>query len=853
MQLETWAADPFNPHAIARLRTVAYMKTTVMKYLDNLIAWGDQLFRRDTIESINEATQLYLMAAEILGRKPIQYKATEKPELSFYDIQNGEGSLLEDYILPPFNDEDISTTNVINTLFYFGFPPNDKLLGYWTTVEDRLFKIRHCMNIEGVVRKLALYEPPIDPALLVRAAAAGIDLSSVLNDLYAPLPHYRFQYMLQKALELCNDVKALGGEILAALEKRDAEKLSLLRSAHEIQMLKLVRQIKKGSIKEAEETLASSELAKEVTELRRDFYKSRQRWTQHPGELASVTLSAISMGLQLAGQILDYAAGTAYQFPSAIWGGAGASSPVALALYGGPNEGASLSAAAKAMYALSGFSSSGANLSSMISGYQRRDEEWDFQMSSADKEIKQIEKQIAAAQIRLAIAETDLDNHEKQVELTEEIQAFYKDKFTNAELYNWMIGQLSTLYFQTYQLAYDIAKQAERSFKQEMALPEAHFIEFGYWDSLKKGLLSGERMHKDLRRMEMAYLEKNKREFELTKHISLALLDPYALLQLRESGTCFVNIPETLFDLDHPGHYMRRIKSLSLTIPCIAGPYTSVSAKLTLLGNKVRKNTDCTVGYAAQSNNGDVNDPRFDFNVVGIQSIATSHAQNDSGLFELNFRDERYLPFEGAGVISSWRLELPTEFRQFDYDTISDVIIHLNYTARDGGDALKNQVNTEITKAVNSWLTDLETNKQPLVQLISVKDMFPKEWNQLLRIGATTLNLSHNHFPFMMRDRKLSVKAVSFFLEPEAPIDSSLLWITLNPDPANNGEPEPNFNPVPFKDSNMRLAEFPNLDGPIEQKKDWAAEIKANISEGTYRNLYMLVQYEVGDRVNGNG
>ncbi len=42
-----------------------------MKYLDNLIAWGDQLFRRDTIESINEATQLYLLALQLLGERPV--------------------------------------------------------------------------------------------------------------------------------------------------------------------------------------------------------------------------------------------------------------------------------------------------------------------------------------------------------------------------------------------------------------------------------------------------------------------------------------------------------------------------------------------------------------------------------------------------------------------------------------------------------------------------------------------------------------------------------------------------------------------------------------------------------------
>jgi hypothetical protein len=49
-------------------------------------------------------------------------------------------------------------------------------------VADRLFKIRNCRDISGRVRQLPLFEPPIDPALLVRATAAGVDLDSVLND-----------------------------------------------------------------------------------------------------------------------------------------------------------------------------------------------------------------------------------------------------------------------------------------------------------------------------------------------------------------------------------------------------------------------------------------------------------------------------------------------------------------------------------------------------------------------------------------------------------------------------------------------------------------------------------------------
>lgn len=69
-----------------------------------------------------------------------------------------------------------------------------------------------------------------------------------------------------------------------------------------------------------------------------------------------------------------------------------------------------------------------------------------------------------------------------------------RDKYTNQELYNWMVGQLSGLYFQSYQMAYDIAKRAERAYRHELGLSDSNFIQFGYWDSLKKGVLAGEKM-----------------------------------------------------------------------------------------------------------------------------------------------------------------------------------------------------------------------------------------------------------------------------------------------------------------------------------------------------------------------
>ena len=64
--------------------------------------------------------------------------------------------------------------------FYFTIPSNPKLLGYWGTVADRLYKLRHCQSITGAPLQLALFDAPIDPGLLIAAQAAGVDLSSVL-------------------------------------------------------------------------------------------------------------------------------------------------------------------------------------------------------------------------------------------------------------------------------------------------------------------------------------------------------------------------------------------------------------------------------------------------------------------------------------------------------------------------------------------------------------------------------------------------------------------------------------------------------------------------------------------------
>src|SRR5262249_23059622 len=162
--------------------------------------------------------------------------------------------------------------------------------------------------------------------------------------------------------------------------------------------------------------------------------------------------------------------------------------------------------------------------------------------------------------------------------------------------------------------------------------------------------------------LEQAYLSANRREFELTKHVSLANAAPDALISLRRFGRCEFDVPEVLFDLDYPGHYFRRIKSVALSIPCVVGPNTTVACTLRLIRSSMRADARISNGYARRMSNGvPADDGRFRDMSTPVAAIATSGAQADSGLFELSFRDERYLPFEGAGAISRWMIELQTD------------------------------------------------------------------------------------------------------------------------------------------------------------------------------------------------
>ncbi|MBV8819487.1 MAG: hypothetical protein JO022_14100, partial [Acidobacteriaceae bacterium] len=403
--------------------------------------------------------------------------------------------------------------------------------------------------------------------------------------------------------------------------------------------------------------------------------------------------------------------------------------------------------------------------------------------TEAQIQMQQIRAQIAGAEIAQQIADAERSNHEARLAQMDQELEFMQNKFTSADLYDWMTGKLSDTYFQAYRLAYAMAKRAERCYRYELGLTDSAFVTFGYWDSLKKGLLAGESLAHDLRRMQASYLDLNTRRFEISRHVSLVELDPASFVALLRTGTCHFNIPETLFDGDYPGHYQRRLTRISVTVVYPnAGAADNVKCTLTLGGSSVRLIPDLGPGYARTG----PNDSRFTDHFGAVQRIVTGNAQDDPGLFVTsisdNISDQRYLPFEGAGAISSWQLDLPAANNELDLSTVTDVRLHLFYTALDGGDTLKTAAQEAFTAALPA----------ASAKAFSVRNAFPGSWTSLLAPSAgdqvLTVPLSAAMFPAWTRGQTIAVQRLdvytisnggSFVLAPQPPLPGAT--VPLNP------------------------------------------------------------------------
>lgn len=682
--VQVYKDHPFDPFAIARLRIGAYEKWTFMMYVDNLINWGDQLFTANTRESIAAAYMIYVYASNLLGPRPQQLGECPGANtvLTYNQIQAKYPNGIPDFLidLELFSTGDSSPTisvmdHAFNNLYvYFCVPENNLLMSRWDTVADRITKINLSQNIDGVFQQLPLFAPPINPLDLVKAGGAiGSVLSSITTQ--PQIPYYRYTTLGSIAYNLCTVVVELGGSLLSALEKQDAEALALLRNTQEGQVQQMLLQVKQDRVSELQATLSSLNATLGAAENRVKFYTAVLDEGLSSYEVANIVASSLAMYFNVLAGVSRTAASIGYAVPQV-------GSPFAMT-YGGQQLGAVLTAVSGAFEIGASVSTFAATMSATMGSYHRRDQDWKLQQQQAQSDVESITAQISSTQYALQGAQQDLAVQQTAIAQNAVIQEFLEDKFTNEQLYMWMAAQLSGVYFQTYELAMLAANQAQTAYQFELDSTQT-FLNFNYFDNLRKGLMAGEGLRLALNRLDAAYRQGDMRRYEIEKTISLAQLQPDQLLALKTTGHCTIALTEAMFDYDYPGQYARKIKTVSVSIPVVVGPYQNIKATLTQKKNSVVMQPQIgAVNYLLNltSEQPSPSVMRTDWAPKGGTSIAISRGADDSGMFVLDFNDPKYLPFENTGAVSEWELSMPIDTNYFDFEQLTDVILNVKYTA----------------------------------------------------------------------------------------------------------------------------------------------------------------------------
>jgi hypothetical protein len=147
-----------------------------------------------------------------------------------------------------------------------------------------------------------------------------------------------------------------------------------------------------------------------------------------------------------------------------------------------------------------------------------------------------------------------------------------------------------------------------------------------------------------------------------------------------------------------------------------------------------------------------------------ITAIALSHGTQDSGTFELNFSSEQYQPFEGAGAISEWLLTLPNKVRQFDYSTISDVVMHLRYTSKSGGETLRTRVEDDVAAL-------LKQSEGNYTALLDIRNEAPNAWHDMSAaiLSATNSRILaipdiRERLPYFTKALRVSVTSLEVYI-----------------------------------------------------------------------------------------
>jgi hypothetical protein len=508
-----------------------------------------------------------------------------------------------------------------------------------------LYKLRTCRNIAGMERAVEPFAASTDQRTGMPSIGGG---QLVLPGLQRPMPTpYRFAFLIERARNLAQLAGQVEASYMSAMEKGEQAYADLQRARADLRVSQASVQLQTIRVNEAQDGVVLSNLQFQRALLQFNHYND----LLSAGISLLEELSLVSLGVSIL-----------------------ASGAASVASFYKTEYGAGFSALASA-------ASTTASIFSQLASYERRSEEWQFGRDLAGQDMLIGQEQIVLANDHVRIVEQERLIESMKVDNANDVVNFLTTRFFNQELFDWMAGVLEGVYNYFLQQATSTALLAasQLSFERQETVPS--FIQADYWQppsedttapgtppADRRGLTGSARLLQDITQLEQHAIDTNQRKLQLSKAISLAQVDPYALQRFRETGVLRFATPMRMFDQDFPGHYLRLIHRVRASIDALIPPSVGIRASL------------ANTGLSRVAIGGDL------FQTVVVrrppEEVALSKPQDATGLFDLEpAAPELLLPFESMGVDTSWEFRLPKAANLFDYNTIADVRITLEYTA----------------------------------------------------------------------------------------------------------------------------------------------------------------------------
>lgn len=504
---------------------------------------------------------------------------------------------------------------------------------------------------------------------------------------------YRYGVLVERAKNLVSIAQQVEASYLSALEQRDAKAYDELRARNDLQVASATVDIHTTRLAVAVTGVRLAGLQRERAQLQEDHF------TQliDDGYSAWEQAGLLAIG---AAAYLHAAAGVASI-------GEGFLGALTFGIFGN-----SKSAASTALTAFAGAASAAGQLAQTVASYERRAQEWQLQKDLAAKDGAIADKQVQAAEFQHQLAGQERQLAVLQQDHAQAVATFLATRFTNAELFEWMSGVLGRVYAFFLQQATALARLAEAQLAFERQELPIGFVGSDYWRDAtagagapdRRGLTGSARLLQDLTRLDQYAFDTDQRKLHITQTFQLAQIAAFELQQFRDTGVLTVATPEVLFDREFPGHYLRLIKSVRLSIVALLPPGRGVRATLAAAGlsrTVVARGPFDTVTLRR--------DP---------ESISFTSPTNATGLFELESESGLLRPFEGMGVDTVWRLELPKAANPFDFRSIADVLLTIEYTALDSAE-YRERVVRELDRRFSGDRS------------FSVRNQFPDAWYEL--------------------------------------------------------------------------------------------------------------------------